>query len=377
MSTSSNDNPDVNRLVAASNDLGFRLLSRLAEKEVDENLFISSFSLAIALAMTYNGAEGRTKAVMAEALGLTGLTLTQLNQANAALTLRQQSLDPKVQLAMANSIWVREGIVPASEFIRRIAHYYAGQVSSLDFGASDAADVINNWVAAKTEDKITDLVSADVVQPALMILINAIYFKGIWTNQFDPERTEERIFTLLDGSQKRQPMMWQAGRYDYYENEQFQAVSLPYGAGRISMVIFLPKSTTSLKTFQKSLTADNWQRWRQDFGEMKGDIILPRFKVEYGADLLPMFTELGGPEFAGEDFLGMGAGPLIISSIIHKTFVEVNEEGTEAAAATAVVAPRSATFHKFSMVVDRPFFCTIQDNQTGVILFMGFILDPT
>jgi serpin B len=173
-------------------------------------------------------------------------------------------------------------------------------------------------------------------------------------------------------------MMLQSGQYGYYESEQFQAVSLPYGERRISMYVFLPKSTASIREFQKDLTADNWQNWMKGFSEREGDIVLPRFKVEYGAELLPILTTLGGPEFAGEDFRGMGAGPLIISNVIHKTFVEVNEEGTEAAAATAVGMPKSAPmFRRFRMVIDRPFFCAIRDNKTGALLFMGFVMQPS
>lgn len=379
MRKSGDTDSDVNRLAAANNDLGFRLLSGLIAKDADQNIFISSFSVAIALAMIYNGAEDKTKEVMAATLGLTGLSLQQINEANAAFTSMQQSLDPKVQLAIANSIWVRQGIEPSAEFIHRLATYYAGQVTSLNFGDSGAADTINRWVAGKTHHKITQLVSADVVRPAIMLLINAIYFKGIWTTQFDPDRTRERAFILPDGSRKQHPVMFQSGHYDYYETQHFQAVSLPYGEGRISMYIFLPKPATSLREFQKDLTLDNWRNWMRRFRKKEGDIGLPRFKMEYGIDLLPILTAMGSREFAGEDFRGMGAGPLIISNIIHKTFVEVNEEGTEAAAATALAMTRSAmmmTFDKFRMVVDRPFFCAIQDNTTGALLFMGFILDP-
>ena len=375
MNTTNDTNSDVSKMVAANNDLGFRLLSQLVEQDVGKNVLLSSFSVAIALAMTYNGAEGKTKQAMAKVLGLTGLGLQEVNGANADFMSMQDGLDPKVQLAIANSIWVGNGIELAPDFIRRIRDYYAGEVANIDFSDPGAADIINRWVAGKTGEKIKKLVTSGDVRSAILILINAIYFKGIWTSQFDEEKTEERAFTLLDGSRKRHPMMSQSGHYDYYENESFQAVSLPYGERRISMYVFLPKPTISIGEFQKALTTENWQQWMSRFHKMEGDVVLPRFKVEYGVDLLPNLVALGGGELAGVDFLSMGAGPLVISNVIHKTFVEVNEEGTEAAAATAVLM-RMGVVRRFSMIVDRPFFCAIRDNETGTLLFMGFVPDP-
>jgi len=366
---------DMSRLIAANNDLGFRLLSQLVEQDSGKNVLLSSFSVAVALAMTYNGAEGKTKQAMANALGLTGLSLQEVNEANATFMSMQDSLDPMVQLSIANSIWARTGIEPASDFIQRIRDYYAGEVATVDFSDPGAADIINKWVAGKTHDKIRKLVTPDIVSSAILILINAIYFRGMWTSQFEEEKTEERAFTLLDGSRKLLPMMSQSGHYDYYENKSFQAVSLPYGERRISMYVFLPRPTVSISEFQKTLTIDNWQQWMSRFHEVEGDVVLPRFKVEYGADLLPNLVALGGEALAGVDFLGMGAGPVVISKVIHKTFIEVNEEGTEAAAATAVVMLLSLA-SRFSMIVDRPFLCAIRDNETGTLLFMGFVLDP-
>jgi len=375
MNTSNDTSSDVDKLVAANNDLGFRLLSQLVGQEVGKNVFLSSSSVAIALAMTYNGAEGKTKQAMAKVLGLTGLGLQEVNEANATFMSMQDGLDPKVQLAIANSIWVGQGIELSPDFIRRIRDYYAGEVVNLDFSDPGAADIINKWVASKTNEKIRELVTSGDVSSAILVLINAVYFKGIWTTQFDEEKTEKRAFTLLDGSRKQHPMMSQSGHYDYYENELFQAVSLPYGERRISMYVFLPKPTISIDGFLKALTVENWQQWMSRFYEMEGDVVLPRFKVEYGADILPNLVALGGGEFAGVDFLGMGAGPLVISKVIHKTFVEVNEEGTEAAAATAVTMVMGLAY-RFRMIVDRPFFCAIRDNETDVLLFMGFVLDP-
>ena len=375
MNTTNTIDTDSSGVVAANNKLGFELLSRLVKNDVGENVFVSSFSVAIALAMTYNGAENQTKEAMADALGVAGLSLEEINTANAAFMSMQDGLDPKVELAIANSIWARLGIVLARDFIRRISDHYAGAVNNLDFGDPSAAETINRWVSDKTHERIRQLVTPPLVFGSEVILVNAIYFKGIWTTQFAEENTKQGAFTLLDGSVKSCPMMSQSGHYEYYETETFQAVSLPYGERRVSMYVFLPKPTVPFRDFQTQLSVKTWQHWVSQFRVRKGDIVLPRFKLEYGKDILSALVDLGGGGLAGPDFLGMGAGPLVISHIILKTFLEINEEGTEAAAATAVVMARSPT-PRFSFEVDRPFFCAIRDNETGALLFMGYVVEP-
>ncbi len=370
----------ANRLVSAYENFGFRLLARLAEQDADKNVFISPFSVAIALFMTYNGARGETEQAIAETLSLTGLSLEEINAASESLLSMGDNLDPQVKLAVANSIWVRQGITLAPDFIQRLRDSYESVVTNLNFGNPEAATVINQWVSDKTQDKIKELVTPDIISNAILILINAVYFKGTWAKQFDKDRTEERDFTLLDGSHKLHPMMSQSGRYPYYESENFQAVSLPYGEGRVSMYIFLPKQSLPIGEFQALLNAQNWQYWIAKFDEREGDIVLPRFKVEYKTTLKGTLGALGmGVAFEKPDFEGIGAGGLVISEVIHKTFIDVNEEGTEAAAATAVMMERMASSQsrsRFSMVIDRPFFYAIRDSDTGALLFMGFVLDP-
>lgn len=369
------ETPQTARLVDASNRMGFRLLSQLAEEEDGKNLFLSSLSIAIALAMVYNGAEGEAQAALARLLGFEGLSLQEVNLAYSELVALLGGLDPGVRLDVANSIWVREGTKLAADFIQRIREVYAGEVAHLDFADPGAADVINDWVAEKTSGKIKQLVTPPMIELAVVVLINAIYFKGIWAAPFDEAKTTDGPFTLPDGSRKQLPMMRQTGRYGYYENETFQAIRLPYGGGRVSMYIFLPRPDLSLAALQELLTAENWQEWMGGVSETRVELVLPRFRVEYRADLLSALVKLAGPKMTGPDFLGMGGGPLIISRVIHKTFVEVNEEGTEAAAATAVVMTRSM-MQPPQMVVDRPFLCAIRDDETGLVLFMGFVVDP-
>jgi len=377
---------DVNlgRVIEAENDFGFRLLLQLAKQRPNKNVFISPFSVAIALAMTYNGAENTTKQAMAATLGLTGLNLQEINATNRILISMQKQFGPEIQLSIANSIWVREGIALAPEFIQRISDDYGGKIVNLNFSALDAAGTINKWVADKTNEKIKALVTQDMLNsPAILILINAIYFKGIWAQQFEQAKTTNRSFTFLDGTGRQCPMMAQLGVYKYYENSNIQAINMPYDDGQLSMYIFLPKQSSSIREFKTNLNTRNWRNWIPECRMRSGQIVLPRFKLEYGAGLKDALVALGmGIAFeAGANFQGMGAGQLWISDLVHKSFVEVNEKGTEAAAATRTGLltgrPRPLEEKGFTMIVDHPFVAAICNNNSGAVLFAGFIMDPT
>jgi serine protease inhibitor len=365
--------------VSPNTRFGFKLFAEIVRKGTDKNVFISPSSIALALAMTCNGAEGETQQAMAETLELKGISLQDVNQANAVLLAALKGSDPKVELVIANSLWVQKDLAFKSGFLQRNGDFYGAQVANLDFTDPSASSAINSWVKDNTKGKIEDLVTQEELNAlTVLVLVNAIYFKGIWKEQFGREETREGPFTLLDGRRKQLPMMSQMGWYEYCECQDFQAVSLPYGEGRISMYIFLPSVAVTLGDFQRSLNANNWRRWLSWFHKAEGTIMLPRFKVEYEVELNDALKALGmGVAFdSGANFEGMCAGPLWISMVRHKTYMEVNEEGTEAAAATAVLMSRSAA-ERFTMVVDRPFFCAICDNATGEVLFMGSIVEPS
>lgn len=212
-------------------------------------------------------------------------------------------------------------------------------------------------------------------------MINAVYFKGSWTVPFDPTATIDRPFHLLDGTEKQQPMMVQQGQYRYAETEQFQAVSLPYGNRRFSMYIFLPKPESSLSEFQAALAPENWQTWMTQFAQRSGSIEIPRFTFEYSATLNDALEALGmAVAFSDDaDFSNLSDTPTAISEVKHKTFIEVNEEGTEAAAVTSVgiraLSARPAE-PPFELRVDRPFFLAIRDDQSGTVLFLGSVVEP-
>lgn len=370
------------RLVSANTSFGFKLFAEVAKQDAGKNVFISPASVGLALAMTYNGAVGETKLGMERALEIKGMNHTELNNAYAQLRQALESADPKVELNIANSLWAKKGVTFNPDFLERDKQFYGAEVTALDFGDPSAAATINSWVSDKTKGKINHIVDQIDAQ-SILFLINAIYFKGKWSIEFDKAKTKDETFTTGAGPQKRVPMMHQSGKYNYYEGKDFQAVSLPYGDGRASMYIFLPSSGSSLDAFQRNLTAANWETWMKQFTQTEGSIAAPRFKIEYEVGLNDALKALGmGIAFDADraDFSGIvrGSGRVYISSVKHKTFAEVNEEGTEAAAVTSVEMRATAVRIQktFQMIVDRPFFCAIRDNKTGTVLFVGSITDP-
>jgi len=371
------------RIASANATFGFKLFAKILESDPGKNVFASPASVAMALAMVFNGASGETQQAVAKTLEVEGMALEDLNRANAALKAALENADPKVQLFIANSLWARKGVRFTRGFMQRNKEFYAAEVSTLDFGDPEAVPTINAWVSKNTKDKIAKIVESPMDPQLILFLINAVYFKGTWTRPFDKEVTEERPFNLLNGTQKQCPMMQQAGMYNYLRGEKFQAVSLPYGQRRLSMYVFLPDKDSSLTEFCRNLTADTWEKWMAQFRRLEGGIVLPRFKVEYETLLNESLKALGmgiALDPSRADFGAMTREPAFISQVKHKTFVEVNEEGTEAAAVTAIglamAAPPTEPVERFDMVVDRPFFFAIRDNTTGTVLFMGAIVDP-
>ena len=367
------DDPDVSSVASANTRFGFKLLQDLRERDSGANIFISPLSISIALTMTYNGAVGETEHAMAEVLEIEGLDRDAVNHSNAALRNSLENPDPKVEISIANSIWSRQGVEFNADFLERNRVFFGAEIASLDFSAPQATETINEWVNTNTNGKIEKIV--DRISPqTLLFLINAIYFKGNWQDEFDKSQTRPGIFHLSDENEKRVEMMRREGEYPYFRGENFEATSLPYGDGRLGMYIFLPNRDSNLNKFLGNLNAGNWGDWISQFQDRRHDMMLPRFKLEYEVSLNDTLEALGmGIAFgSGADFSGMGPS-LFISEVKHKTFVEVNEEGTEAAAVTAVVGVKSvpSVFR-----VDRPFFFAIYDAETETILFMGTVTEP-
>ena len=368
------------QLVRANTRFGLKLFQQLQAQTPEENIFVSPSSVSLVLAMLYNGASGSTQTAMAQALQLNGLDVTELNQANRDLRDGLASADPEVTLSIANSLWAREGVDFEANFLQSNQQFYQAQMSVLDFANPAAANQINGWVQENTQGKIAQIV--DRLQPAdVMYLINAIYFKGNWQTRFDPSQTVVQPFQLANGSSKSVPLMTRTGQFKYLETEEVQGVSLPYGNGRWSMYFLLPKPQHALSDLTQTLTPEQWESWMQEVQTRPGMIQIPRFEIEYETDLRQPLTGLGmGAAFDPNqaDFSRLSSASTYVSQAKHKTFVEVNEAGTEAAAVTSIgisvtsIRPEEP----FRFVVDRPFLCAIRDNQTGTILFLGAILDP-
>ena len=367
----------------AASKFAFRLYDKLLKQDPNTNVFVSPTSISFALAMTYNGAGGKTREAMARVLDIEGLTLDEVNSAFANQQRGPAQADPKVQLNIANSLWARKGITLKPDFLQRTKQHYDATVTTLDFRDPRAPDTINAWVKQKTNnliDSIVDRISSDKV----LFLINAIYFKGQWQQEFEKAQTKQAPFHLLNGQQKEVPLMTQTGKYVYFEDKDFQAVSLPYGTGRVSMYVFLPAPNTTLADFQKTITSENWENWMGHFRFAPGTVMLPRFEVTYEANLNEVLKALGMAEAfdpAAADFSGImnSSERIYISEARHKAFAQVNEEGTKAAAVTSIgVSTTSVTIEPkpFVMRVDRPFFFAIRDNASGALLFMGSVVDP-
>lgn len=369
------------RLVKANTAFAFDLFHTLLGKAPGKNLFISPAGVSLALAMTYNGAAEDTAAAMADVLRFEDMALAEINAAFADLRTILQNPDPKIELALANSLWARQGKEFYEDFLQRNRDYYGAEVAELDFDLPDAAATINRWVEQQTAGKIKDLIEAPIHPLTVLFLINAIHFKAAWTEPFDPDQTREIPFHLPDGSSKEHPVMFREGQFRCLEQEGFQAISIPYGkTQRISIYVFLPETGQNLENFYERLTPEAWSSWMDLFQEKEAYIGLPRFKFEYEASLNEALKAMG-MEIAFNDstadFSKMKPVPprIFIAEVKHKTFIEVNEKGTEAAAATSVEI-REESAPEFCMIVDRPFFFSIVDNKTGSILFMGSVTDP-
>ena len=368
------DDPGVSSVASANTRLGFKLLRDLRERESGPNIFISPLSISIALTMTYNGAVGETERAMARVLEIDELDLDTVNQSNAALRNSLENPGPKVEISIANSLWSRQGVEFNPDFLERNRQFFEAEITPLDFSIPQAITIINEWVNTNTNGKIEKIVS-EITPETVLFLINAVYFKGSWQDEFDTSQTRSDIFHLSDGSEKQVKMMNRTGDYSYFRGEHFEAAGLPYGDGRLSMYIFLPNHDSNLNEFLEGLNAESWAYWISQFHKETIYMMLPRFKLEYEMKLNDTLEALGmGIAFSGgADFSGMSPLGLFISEVRHKTFVEVNEEGTEAAAVTAVTLADSA---KPVFRVDRPFFFAIYDAATQTILFMGTVTEP-
>jgi serpin B len=364
-------------LIESDNRFALKLFREISAEQPGTNLFISPLSVAMALGMTYNGAGGETKAAMERTLELEGMTLQQINEAYRSLIDLLVDLDSKVQFDLANSIWYRQGVTVQPAFVDLNRTYFDAAVSAVDLTNPSSLQTINDWVKDNTQGKI-DKIYDELPPNLVMLLLNAIYFKGDWTYEFDKSLTKDAPFTLPDGNEQTVKMMSQPGEGDFlhFSNDVVEIIDLPYGRQAFSMTVLLPHPGESIDALVAGIDDETWQSWTAGLSKMSVTVSMPRFTLEYEIRLNDVLDVLGmGVAFTGAaDFSGIvPGGGIWIDEVKHKTFVDVNEEGTEAAAVTSVILLESAS-QEFR--IDRPFVFVIRENFSGTIVFMGKIVDP-
>jgi len=366
------------KLVSVDNSFGFKLFKEVNNEDGNKNVVISPLSISMALGMTVNGAAGETRDAMLKTMELYGLSMDEVNQSYRTLIDLLANLDPKVKFDLANSIWYRDNFPFEQTFFDLCKQYFDAEVTGLNFNESEKSkEIINNWVNEKTKGKIKEIVD-EIQDNSVMFLINAIYFKGAWKNQFDPKETHSGTFHKINGETQPCDLMKKEAQFKYAYNNYFQIVDLPYSFGDYSMTIFLPNYDKTLNECLNAFTQENYSQWISNLVTHKVIIELPKFKIEYEKELNDALKRLGMDIAFVEgraDFTNMSelGKYLYIDKVMHKTFILVNEEGAEAAAATSVGI--EVISMPPQMTMDRPFLFVIRDNHSGTILFMGKIIE--
>lgn len=372
----------LEKQIASSADrFGFKLIKAVNATQSDSNVFISPLCVSMALGMTLNGAANETYEAMQSTLELDGLTQQQINETYKSLIDVLTQIDPEVIFNIANSIWYRQGWTFEQSFIDVNKKYFNALIKDLDFNDPSAPDIINDWIYSNTNGKIKKIVNS--IDPTIvMYLINAIYFKGTWQYEFDKEETVDDIFFGLNGNQVPCKLMVQTNDFSYFANNEFQAIDLPYGDGEFSMTVLLSAPDKNVDSLIANLSEENWEIILNGFSIQEGTLYFPKFELEYKITLNNVLKSLG-MEIAflpGQaDFTNMYSGPfeLFVDEVKHKTYVKVDEEGTEAAAVTSVsIGFTSIGGSGFTMRVDHPFVFVIREKNSGSILFIGKIVEP-
>ncbi|MHC4060098.1 MAG: serpin family protein [Planctomycetota bacterium] len=387
---STKETSDQEVLVEGNNRFALDLYAKLREEE--GNLFFSPYSISAALTMAYAGARGETAVQMADVLALPKDEANQswrqerVHSVFGAVIrdLNRRGGEGRYELTVANALWGQEGYWFLNEFLELIEAHYDGQLHEVDFigVAETARRTINTWVEKETRDKIKNLIPPGALNSLMrLVLTNAIYFKGNWARQFEKDKTIEAPFTLTSGKKVNAPMMNQTENFGYMEADDFQALEMPYVDNELSMIILLPKKFDGLDEFEKKIKPRNLSDWLTKLRSRKVIVSFPKFKMTSQFGLAGVLRSMGMRDAFSQqaDFSGMnGSKDLYISAVIHKAYVDVNEEGTEAAAATGVVVGVTAIPAPQPVFrADHPFLFLIRDNHTGSILFIGRVMAPT
>lgn len=372
---------DQQTLATGNNAFAFNLLRTLTKERPGQNVFISPYSVSAALQIVCNGAEGETKKEMMEVLGTGALSAKDASAAFQQLSASLRSASSNATLSIANAIWFSPHIQLKPEFVSLSQDYYGAKVSALDFTDPRASGIVNRWVSENTRGRIDKIIEGPLSGMTGAFIANAIYFKGTWETKFDNKATQTRSFHAGGDNSKLVPIMFQRGKFAYQETPEFQAARLPYFGKRLGMYLFLPATNSSASKLLGSLSGATWSNLLTKFKNTKGQIGLPRFKLEFSTELNKPLTSLGMKKAfrpRAAEFSGISSTPLYIDLVKHKTFVEVNEEGTEAAGVTGVTVSVTSVEipeNPFEMILDRPFLFVIEDTPTKEILFAGVLND--
>ena len=363
-----------NRVIAGSNDFAFDLFRTGNLSQHNANVFMSPLSASMALTMATNGANGATYDAMRSSLRLAGATQDEVDGGFKSLIGLLRGLDPKTDFRIANSIWFERTFPFSTPFMDESKAYFDARVEGLDFQSASAVPTINSWVSEQTNNKIPGILDS-IAKNEVMFLINAIYFKGIWQKQFDKAKTSDAVFHAADGSTATVPMMSRGEGVDFAATAEYSAVDLPYGNSAFTMTVVLPNNT-DIDTFAESFDQAKWNLLVGSLRSSDLQVYLPRFRMEWKRKLNGDLEQLGmGLAFDPNqaDFTRMSplGRELYITQVIQKTFVDVDEEGTEAAAATSVGLGTTSARPAFR--ADRPFLVVIRERFSGTILFIGKI----
>lgn len=369
------------KIIAADNQFGLELFQKIeASLNEPKNTMISPMSVSLALAMVYNGAAGNTKKQMEEMLHKAGLTPEDINQSYKDLVAGLTSHDPKVELSISNAIYYRNTFPVKADFISTNQNYYNAEVSGLDFSKTNQTlNTVNGWVNSKTKGKI-DKIIEEVKPEDIMYLLNAIYFNGEWKYQFEKKETTILDFTKEDKTTIQVPTMYIEKSFNYYGHQNFELLEMPYGSGKYSMLIFLPASGKNTGDVISQMTAQNMDNWISKLTEQKKEVYLPKFEFKFDNSLVDELNALGMTDAfndAKANLSGISdAAQLVISAVMHKSYIKVDERGTEAAAVTGITVGVTSIQPDKTFRVDRPFVFAIREKDTQAILFIGKVINP-
>jgi len=373
-------------IVKGNNEFALELYAKLRTQE--GNLFFSPYSISTALAMAYAGARGETESQMAKALHFPAASSAEggfAGEFGAIIEdLNARGAKGNYELNVANALWGQRGYGFFTEFLELIKKSYGGELNEVDFAnASETArKTINSWVEKQTRNKIKDLIPQGVLNSMTrLVLTNAIYFKGNWARQFEKNKTKESPFTLIGGKEVKVPMMNQTAEFNYMEADDFQGLELPYMNNELSMIILLPRKIDGLSSLEEKLSPEKFSGWLSGLSKRKVIVSIPKFKMTSQFGLADVLRSMGMTDAFSEkaNFSGMnGKRDLFISAVVHKAYVDVYEEGTEAAAATGVIVGATSVMPDQIPIfrADHPFLFLIRDNKTGSILFIGLVMNP-